>query len=177
MTFDPRMDVQRSAKFSECRTYRYTLLRKYPALPINVRPREGRILWILLNPSTADENFDDPTNTRVAKYSLRWGFKIIQTVNLFAVRCPDPSILAKVVDPVGPENDRIIRREIRKASMIVCGWGNLGTYQKRDLEVVRMLKKREVHPFCLGCTGSGQPIHPSPRNVNLPDNPIEWDIY
>ena len=61
--------------------YRYLLWREWNAkLP--------RLLWILLNPSTADERVDDPTLRRVLGFSRSYGFGGLEVVNLFALRSP-----------------------------------------------------------------------------------------
>src|SRR2546421_6723193 len=104
--------------------YRYLLWREWNAkLP--------RLLWILLNPSTADERVDDPTLRRVLGFSQSYGFGGLEVVNLFALRSPHPRALTQVVDPVGPENDMYIREAVGRASKIVAAWGSFGTLYRR----------------------------------------------
>ena len=59
--------MQRSAIMSDCGAYRYELRRIWDSsLPI--------LLWVGLNPSTADHINDDPTNRRIAGFSKNWGY-------------------------------------------------------------------------------------------------------
>lgn len=90
--------MQRSAIISECQRYRYVLERKWqPELP--------GVLFVALNPSTADGQHDDPTVRRCVGFARSWGFGKIVIANLFALRSSHPSVLLIDVDPIGPEND------------------------------------------------------------------------
>ena len=74
----PDVEMWRNAVFSGCGTYRYTLERRWSAGPL--------LLWVLLNPSTANAQVDDPTNRRGIGFSIKWGYAGCVFVNLFAVR-------------------------------------------------------------------------------------------
>ncbi|MFT3830316.1 MAG: DUF1643 domain-containing protein [Opitutaceae bacterium] len=113
------------------------------------------ILWIGLNPSTADEAQLDPTLTRIADFSKRDGFWM---ANLFALRTPYPEEMMKADDPVGPENDAWLLRAAERCERIVAAWGVTGTFQARAESVVRLLAGRELS--CLGTTQGGHPRHP-----------------
>ena len=73
--------IERSAVFSDCRTWRYTLERYWDK-------SKPFALFILLNPSTADEYKDDPTNRRGIRYANDWGYGGVGFCNLFAYRTP-----------------------------------------------------------------------------------------
>lgn len=130
--------------------YRYLLWRVWnPDLP--------RLLWILLNPSTADESSNDPTLRRVQGFSQSFGYGGLEVVNLFALRSPDPRALAQIVDPVGPENDRYIRGAVVRATKIIAAWGNYRMLYGRDHWILSQI----AGPiFCLGITRNGNPRHP-----------------
>ncbi len=130
--------------------YRYLLWRRWDL----ERPQ---VLWIMLNPSLADALVDDPTLRRVMGFSRAFGFGGLEVVNLFAWRSPSPEVLWRVADPIGPENDRVIREAVQRASMIVAAWGNTGMSYGRDRVVLSL-----VHGpvFCLGVTRAGYPRHP-----------------
>ncbi len=84
---------EQGAIFSECGEYRHALWRVWDdTLP--------RLLWILLNPSTADENHSDPTNTRGERRAREMGFGANIFVNIFALRSPYPKALYEHSDPV-----------------------------------------------------------------------------
>lgn len=142
---------RRYAAFSSCRNYRY-LLRSdlYESLP--------RILWIMLNPSTADEFVDDPTVRRVWQWSSRWGYGTATICNLFAWRSTDPRGLYDSPDPVGPDNDEHISRAAESSHTIICAWGAHGSHMGRSAHVRELLSSRRLH--CLALTKSGEPGHP-----------------
>src|SRR5690554_6900188 len=92
-------------------TYRYTLTRSdYGDAPW-LSMHEPRLLWIMLNPSTADETADDPTIRRVKAFTRRLGYSGLTVVNLYAMRSTDPRGLWAAADPIGPDNDRAIAEE------------------------------------------------------------------
>lgn len=65
--------------------YRYLLWRTWDM----TRPR---LLWVLLNPSTADDQTDDPTLRRCIRFSRDWQYGGLEIVNLFAFRTPTRTI-------------------------------------------------------------------------------------
>lgn len=139
------------AVLDESGTYRYRLWRRWGT--------GAPLLFILLNPSTADAADDDPTLRRCVGFARRWGFDGVEIVNVFGLRATDPSRLRTAADPVGPENDRHIRRAARAAGLVMAGWGNGGTFGGRAGALARLLDgRRPLH--CLGRTASGQPKHP-----------------
>lgn len=148
---------ERSAILSDDEQYRYLLTRGAPALDI--------ILWIMLNPSVADDIIDDPTIKKVCGFSERWKFSHVRVVNLFALRSTSPTNLLVVSDPVGPENDRHLRQQIDEAHTIICAWGNPGILQDRDIAVRQMISEAGKTPLCLKLNkelapGRRAPQHP-----------------
>ncbi len=138
-----------SARLSKCALYRYTLERTWDA----ERPS---VMFIGLNPSTADATHDDPTVRRCVGFAKRWGFGSMLLTNLFALRATDPRALMDVEDPIGPSNDRWIDRTKDRASLVVAAWGARGGLMDRDSEVAERFS--ELH--CLGTTKDGSPRHP-----------------
>ena len=141
--------MRRTANFSPCRTYRYALRRTWDA-------EKRTVLFIGLNPSTADECTDDATIRRCIGFAQAWGHGRLIMANLFAYRSTDPAALLKVADPVGAENDAWLRRLVQEADLTIVAWGIHGTLLQRHEHVLRMLPK--VH--CLGVTIAGHPKHP-----------------
>jgi hypothetical protein len=154
-----------TAQFSACGAYRYGLTRVWAAGP--------RLLFVMLNPSTADEVRNDPTIARCETRARTAGFAGFGVVNLFAFRATDPRALRLADDPVGPENDRIIRRAAAKAGFVVCAWGNHGALNARALAVRHILSGCGKTLHHLGLTRSGQPVHP--LYIPLAQGPIRWD--
>jgi hypothetical protein len=134
--------------------YRYLLWRIWDAsLPC--------ALWILLNPSRADERRDDPTLRRCKAFTASWGFGGLEIVNLFALRTPYPRDLCQVADPVGAANDRHSIAAAKRATCIILAWGAHGGYRQRDQAVLALLAAHtDLAPCCLGMTRSNSPRHP-----------------
>lgn len=142
------------AEISECGTYRYVLRRDIGQPSRWVKP----CLFIMLNPSTADEVQDDPTIRRCIGFAEREGCTSLTVVNLFALRATDPRELKKHADPIGPLNDQRIEEMIDEHSLgiVVAAWGAHPMAKKRGMNV-----RAKFGPFkCLGITKDGQPKHP-----------------
>lgn len=154
--------VYRQALVSDCGTYRYTLLRSWDS-------DKPRILWVLLNPSTADYTKDDATSRRGVGYSKLWGFGSMMFVNLFAYRATQPKVMKKQPSPIGPLNNLHLEEQAKVADQIVCAWGTNGDHHKRDEEVVKLLLKHAPVLWCLGLTKGGHPVHPlrQPKDARL----------
>lgn len=134
--------------------YRYRLWRT-----LNQEGKHHRILFVMLNPSTADGSSDDATLRRCRGFALDWGYRVLEVCNLYAYRATDPSLLDRVRDPIGPYNDRHILAAARRADTIVAAWGARANFSSRASEVTRVLvKAADVH--CLGTTQNGAPRHP-----------------
>ena len=145
------------ASYSPCGLYRYSLWRAWAGGPGS--EDRGTILWIMLNPSRADElGNNDPTIERCERRSVAWGFGRMEVVNLFALSSPYPKALRMAEDPVGPLNDAGIAEGAGRASMILCAWGANGALRGRSAAVRTLLADRPLH--CLGTTRAGEPVHP-----------------
>lgn len=140
-----------TAEFSPCRLYRYALWRV-------LDPAKPPVMFVGLNPSTADETRNDPTVRRCIGFARSWGFGTLIMSNIFAFRATDPRDMRAVDDPVGPENDRVLLELARGAKRIVAAWGVHGQHRGRGSIVAHLLQ-----PFgllCLGVTKDGHPRHP-----------------
>ena len=142
-----------SAVISECGRYRYTLTREIDPF----EPR--RVLWVMLNPSTADATADDPTIRRLKGFSRLWGCGAFTVVNVYALRSPSPKDLWCCDDPVGPENDRYIKDECAKVDTVVVAWGAHAKAQ-RVAQVHEIVRHWCRDVMCLGTTQAGAPKHP-----------------
>src|SRR5574343_75725 len=136
-------------QLSPDRAYRYTLWREWLI-------GDGTVMFIGLNPSTADERCNDPTIRRCISFAQAWGYRALCMTNLFALRATDPNVMLRSTDPIGPDNDKHLLECGNDADLIVAAWGIHGTYLNRDREVRAMFPM--LH--CLGTTSLGQPRHP-----------------
>ena len=89
--------MKKHAVISQDNKYRYQLSRIWD----NEKPT---VLFIMLNPSTADADADDPTIRRVVNFAKSWGYGGVFVGNLYAFRSTDPKGLKHTEDPVGEEN-------------------------------------------------------------------------
>lgn len=140
------------ATISECGLYRYRLWRSWGP--------GDRVLFVMLNPSTADATADDPTIRKCVAFAKMWGFGGMDVANIFALRSTDPKALYSAPDPVGPLNDTALRILARICPRIVCAWGNHGALHGRGRKVAAMLAEEGATPLCFRLTKPGQPEHP-----------------
>jgi hypothetical protein len=136
--------------YSPCDAYRYGLSRVWDA-------RKSALLFIMLNPSTADEHRNDPTVARCETRARAMGFGGVMIANLFAFRATRPQDLKRAALPVGDANDRLLDAWAGTAAMTVAAWGVHGSHQGRAQQVARGLKGDLHH---LGLTKDGHPRHP-----------------
>lgn len=141
------------AIISKCGNYRYTLTRE-----LSKEPRI--VVFIMLNPSTADATQDDPTIRRCIGFAkaLHCGRMIV--LNLYAYRATNPRDLAFVADPIGPENDNYLTKikTLAGKPLVIAAWGANGKHFERSKQVMALLDGIKVH--CLGLTDEGRPRHP-----------------
>jgi len=137
--------------------YRYTLRREWTF-------GTGRVCWVMLNPSTADDTADDPTIRRVVRFSQDAGFQRLVVVNLFAARSTKPKHLTEMDDPVGEKNGVTMKAAFVTSHAVVFAWGSW--YAANAHRVVTPIMPygmalRAGHvPSCLGHTIDGSPRHP-----------------
>lgn len=149
--------VAKAALISDCGLYRYTLSRQWdgdmPSLPI-----------IMLNPSTADADNDDPTIKRCISFGKREGFGGIRVFNLFAYRATSPADMKAMSDPIGPMNAEYLWLVLRQSGLegtpVLCAWGTHGAHRRQDRAVRVMAQKAGARLVCLGMTKDGHPKHP-----------------
>jgi len=142
-----------SAIISDCGRYRYRLLRIWDAT-------QPHALFVMLNPSTADETQDDPTIRRCVGYAKAWGYGGLAVVNLFALRSTDPRMLVGHPDPVGPLNLFHVGEAARMAGIVVCAWGAQRFARDQADRTLTALRYERPPLHCLRLTKDGHPSHP-----------------
>ncbi len=150
--------MKKSAIFDETKKYRYVLSRQWGN-------NKNFVNFILLNPSTADENIDDPTIKACIKFASKWKYASklkydgIWVTNLFAFRATKPSDLKQCSCPIGKQNNQYLKKYSTESKMVVIAWGNHGNFLNRDKEVIKILSKiKNLH--YLDITKGGNPKHP-----------------
>jgi hypothetical protein len=155
--------------FSPDRAYRYVLRHRCADMACET---PTRIVWIGLNPSTADEVTLDQTLASVCRYSRKWGFSEVVMLNLFAFRATDPRNLRRAINPIGPDNDEHLVAEVRHADRIIACWGDHGRFLERDRQVSDLLG---VSFECLFRNRSGAPHHPLYLKSRITPKPFRLD--
>jgi len=143
--------MENGAQFSCDRRYRYALWRTW-------EQGNGHVLFIGLNPSTADENKDDPTIRRCIGFAKDLGFGGINMLNLFAFRATNPKELMKANEPIGEKNNYYLNMYCEQIGLNVACWGIWGAYMDRGQQVIDYLGIEVLS--CFGITKNGQPKHP-----------------
>lgn len=158
--------VAKTARLSACGRYRYRLTRRWDPAPA--------LGWVMLNPSTADADQDDPTIRRCMAFARREGCGGIDVANLFAWRATDPRELIDPADITGPGNRWNLDLLFSRCSAVVAAWGPKyrETVRRRrnvhgvldepitEAEVVASAELHDVDLVCLGTTKDGSPRHP-----------------
>lgn len=141
------------ACYSDCEAYRYLLTRVWDATG-------RRVLFIMLNPSTATEYQNDPTVERCERRARALGYGAFRVTNIFAYRATDPKVMRAQPDPVGPQNMQAIRDSCNWADDIVCAWGTHGAHMAQGAAVEAVLRQKGATTHHLGLTKDGHPKHP-----------------
>lgn len=153
-------NILRSATLSPCGRYRYWLTRYWASID-TVRP----LMFIMLNPSTADADKDDPTIRKCVGFAQRMGFTGIDVVNLFAYRATAPADLKRAGWPQGPENLATVLQvaeHVRKRNgAIVLAWG------------AHARGRPEVASYAAALIGAGHDLHVLQRTPDgTPRHPL-----
>ena len=155
------MDTYKEAVISGDQVYRYTLYREWAEDPMFAGVRV--LNFVMLNPSTADADKDDPTIRKCIGFAKLGNFNAIRVVNLFAYRTSSPKILVRQygagLGVIGPNNDAYIR-ELPPEEMVVAAWGSSfygDTFIRFRINVVKELLNRKL--WCVKQT-EGRPWHP-----------------
>jgi hypothetical protein len=150
--------------FSPCRRYRYSLRRK-------INDRASVCLWVLANPSVADEFDLDPTLRRCADYTERWGFGEMRVVNERAWVETESSLVPDDDSAIGVDNGWHIIENARGSNLIVCGWGRLGG--GAGVRVFYLLRDEGFWLHALKLNKNGSPQHPLYLKASLKPFPLE----
>lgn len=164
--------VERGASISACGKYRFSLWREWRGAANRANWRwygckDGNgaelgvplsCLFVMLNPSTADADKDDPTIRRCVGFAKALKFDRLEVVNLYAFRATDPKDLFAAGDAIHHhQNQEYIEQAARDSGIIICAWGAQG--EDFQAETVRGWMHTKEH-FALGFTKGGKPKHP-----------------
>tara|TARA_Y100001935_G_scaffold142546_1_gene117812 strand:- start:204 stop:665 length:462 start_codon:yes stop_codon:yes gene_type:complete len=143
--------IYRAAEISYDREERFSLSRIWDQ-------KKPKLLYIMLNPSIADDKRDDPTIKRLIFFTKKFRYGGFYVTNLFTQITPYPKELN--MDNLSKKNNfKIINDLIKKSDSIVYAWGNLVSEPRDLLEIIDS-------PLCFGKNLNGTPKHP----LYLPSN-------
>ena len=159
-------DAPSEAVYSDCEAYRYSLTRTWDAAG-------KRVMFVMLNPSTASEVQNDPTVERCERRARHLGFGAFRVTNIFAWRATDPRDMRAAAEPVGPENDQALAQGAAWADQIIAAWGVHGAHRGQGPLVAEQLLAGQTPVYHLGLSKEGHPKHP----LYLPyaQQPILWE--
>lgn len=161
--------IFKEALMSDNRNYRYELTRVW-------KPKKPKILFIGLNPSTADETADDPTIRKLTTFAKKWGYGGFVIINVFALRSTNWRNLLHTLDPIGPSNEMTLKSwaylcKVR-GMKVVFMWGRnaIRVNQIWVKKVKQLFRENEVE--CFELTLNKSPKHPLFLSANT--KPIKW---
>ena len=146
--------LERHAIFDSQRFYRYSLSRTWDST-------KDKVVFVMLNPSTADEHTEDSTLRKCIQYAQNFGYGSLEVVNLFAMIATKPKDLLTVSKEVaiGPHNSTYLNKALRSASLAIAAWGTNGTIHQRHLDVPDIFSNFTLHRLG-SATKDGHPPHP-----------------
>ncbi|MGJ8545706.1 MAG: DUF1643 domain-containing protein [Sulfitobacter sp.] len=146
-------DAASEAVYSPCEAYRYSLTRVWEtALP--------RVMFVMLNPSKATEQANDPTVERCERRARQLGFGGFRVTNIFAYRATDPRDMRAQADPIGPGNETAVLQGAQWADHIIAAWGTHGAHLSQGAAMATLLRQTQTPLFHLGLSKAGHPKHP-----------------
>ncbi|PJE30525.1 hypothetical protein PSM7751_03162 [Pseudooceanicola marinus] len=163
-------DATSAALYSPCGHYRYALTRVWDAAA-------PRLLYVMLNPSTATEQQNDPTIERCERRARTLGYGGFRACNIFAWRETSPALLKKAADPIGPANDAQLAEAARWVGdngLILCGWGAHADHMGRGKTCAALLRATGRPLAHLGLTKAGEPRHP--LYIAYAAQPHRWTV-
>jgi hypothetical protein len=123
-----------------------------------------RVLWVMLNPSTAGEFVNDPTIETIIDFTQRWQrFGGIEVCNLYDFRATDPKALRDAGYPQSRQNESVLRLMMTAISeengivVVACGAHAQPTRLRNFVWDAAVLGVPLYH---LGLNKGGSPKHP-----------------
>ena len=138
-------NILRKAKFSIDKKHRYELSRHWDL-------SKSDILFIMLNPSIANEDIDDPTIKRLISFTREFKYGGFFVANLFTYITPYSKTLDTSIG-LTKLNLKTIKNLVNKVDEVIYAWGN-------SIKEPQELKNLVKNPKCFGKNLNGTPKHP-----------------
>lgn len=145
--------------------YRYLLRRTWD----ETKPHA---MFIMMNPSTADKEWDDRSVAKCGWFAREWGY----VGNTFAYIATDKKCLMGVESPVGPGNDKHLIKMAKLAKRVIFAYGQPGhkSLQDQGRRVAKLLIDEGVKPKVLKLSKNGTPWHP--LYLSKTSTPVPWKL-
>lgn len=134
---------------------------------------EHFVMFLMHNPSIANERIDDPTTLKVCKYAQSWGYGGVLIGNLATFVTEKPEDLLHVSKPIAPYNDSHLAFMALRCKLVVLAYGQPSKHamlRDEGQRVEAMLAANCTTPLrALKRAKDGSPYHP----LYLPDNLTE----
>jgi hypothetical protein len=143
------------AEFSSDRKHRFVLWRIWDT-------HKPKIMFICLNPSTANEDKNDPTIRRVVNFAKNMGYGGVYMTNLYSYVSTDPN---KLITSDSKENEIWLKQISQRCETIVFAWGAFKESKFQGAKIIKMFPKA----YALKINKDGSPRHPLyvPTNTEL----------
>ncbi|MCS6760700.1 MAG: DUF1643 domain-containing protein [Candidatus Devosia symbiotica] len=161
--------VNGDARFSADGRYRQ-LMRRWTGAVFSDR----YVLFIGMNPSTADATVNDPTCAREWGFACREGFSAMVKANVGDYRATNPKMLLEPgVAAVSPDNLPAIRQAASKAALVVLCHGKLNkALAPAGKALIEALRADGTRLWCFGTNADDSPKHPLYLRADTPLRPF-----
>lgn len=139
------------AVFDHTNRYRFLLWRLWDERP--------RVLFVGLNPSTANELSDDPTVRRLMRFAESWDYGGFYLCNVFGYCTAYPEELFSS-QALHKANKPAILMANSLTVASVAMWGDGIEKVENGRSIAEHIKELVAPSFCFGLTQKGNPKHP-----------------
>ena len=121
-----------------------------------------KVLYVMLNPSLANDSKDDRTIRRLNYFTKKFGFGGFYVGNIYPQITPYPKVLYNLNLSHSKKNYFHIDSMVKKSEKTVFAWGNC---KEKTVWIENLVKA----PLCFGKNKNGSPKHPLylPKNTPL----------
>lgn len=140
--------------------YNYDMTERYYLSRVfEMKEKIKSVNFVMLNPSTANASKLDPTVTRCAEYSKKWGYEKMVVTNLFPIISTDPEKL-KMESGDTATNNEVILDIAKSCDLVVCAWGQIGVSKEQGMQIYKDLCDQSIPLYALEIAKNGEPKHP-----------------
>lgn len=154
--------IESGAEFSTCGKFRYSLWRIWDDRP--------KVMFICLNPSTADATKSDPTMRRIEGFARSLGYGGFYICNCFPCVSTDPKKIWWE-----PDSDLVnyltIANLSQECSNVIFAWGTNRLIQRTERD--QLFMDYFPNALALKVTKDGYPAHPLYLKADLKPVPFK----